>query len=639
MQKEAEARQAATNRPRQTLIEQFKDDPLSFMGSKEAFIRGAEAFLYIKDKEGKIRPWRCNNTQHMLLNAYFRCKDELRPVRLVVLKGRQQGCSTGVGAIGFMYMMCYLGSNLLIATEEKQGSGKNIYNMYRLYKNMFPLPLAEHTEHDVDNELIEFDQEYNHGLIRVSGERKVVSYTYQFIHLSEAAKFLDLDTFMDEMLETVPMHLLDTSIFVESTAEMYGDPFHELWQMAEKSAAESVGWEALFIPWYVHEEYEMPFKSDEEKLAFEKSLNTSKESRYGDEVSLLTAPPIEIPTLNGEIKQVGVSLENLKWRRDKIAVMKFSLPRFYRQYPCTADEAFMTSVLNVLDRDSLDWYTANRVHDKETGEIRKPAKAGEFFDRDNVSFIFDFNPTMHPVINVWEEPKLFHEYIIGVDLAQGLESGDFSCGVVICRHPFRVVARLRGFDGRRLDPYEFARQLFALGQYYHQALINPENNADGGGVCRLLLEWKYPNLVPESVITGNMSTNRYGWMNTGTTKKRMVGELQRAIRERSIDIVDEVIIEEAKHLIYKSGQSTKGANVQAAKKGQKRRPGSLPVGYYDDTIFALGGALLLESCLDPPKLPKNIEMETRMRERQARFRKEHQQQFDENAWLGLGPNQ
>lgn len=623
-----------TEAPQQSLIRELKNNPLSFMENKESFIRAAENFLYIKDKEGKIRPWVCNNTQHMLLNAYFRCKDELRPVRLVVLKGRQQGCSTGVGAIGFMFMMCYIGSNLLIATEEKQGSGKNIFNMYRLYKNMFPLDLDEHTRHEVDNELIEFDQTFNNGLINVSGERRVVSYTYAFIHLSEAAKFADLDVFMDEMLETVPMHLLDTSIFVESTAENYGDSFHELWQMAEKSGEEGVGWEALFIPWFVHEEYEMPFSSEAEREEFAKSLDNSPESRYGNEVALLDIPPIEIPTTNGESKQVGITLENLKWRRDKIAVMKYSLARFYRQYPSTAEEAFLTAQLNVIDRESLSWYTANRVHDPETGERRTPAKAGEFFDRDGVSFIFDFEGTRHPIVTIWEEPRQYHEYILGVDLAQGLESGDFSSGVVICRHPLRVVARLRGFDGRRLDAYEFGRQLYALGKHYNNAIINPENNADGGGVCRLLTEWQYPNLAMEAVITGNPNSKRYGWWNSGTTKKRMVTELQRAFRERIIDITDEVVVEEAKHLIYKSGQSTRGAHVQAAKKGQRRRPGSLPDGYYDDTIFALGGALLLESVLDPPKLPKNIEIEARIKENQSRFKK-NSRHYDQNRWLDL----
>ena len=327
---EMERRKEKAAEPQKDAIRKLKDDPLYFMSSKEAFIEGAEQFLFIKDKEDKIRPWVCNNTQHMLLNSYFQAKNDLRPVRLVVLKGRQQGCSTGVGAIGFMHMICHRGANLLIATEEKQGSGKNIFNMYRLYKEKFPIQYKE--KHQQDNEIIEFDEELNYGLIRVSGERRVVSFTYKFIHLSEAAKFLDLDNFMDEMLETVPMHLLTTSIFVESTAEDYGDQFHELWQMAE-AGDQGVGWESLFVPWYVHEEYEIDFRSDKERQEFEDSLHDSAESQFGNEKALLSIPPIEIPTVNGEVKYVGITLENLKWRRDKIAVMKFSIPRFQTTIP------------------------------------------------------------------------------------------------------------------------------------------------------------------------------------------------------------------------------------------------------------------------------------------------------------------
>lgn len=616
------------DQPRQNVIQTLKDDPLYFMSSKEAFIEGAERFLFIKDKEDRIRPWVCNNTQHMLLNAYFRAKEEFRPVRLVCLKGRQQGCSTGVGAIGFMHMMCYHGANLLIATEEKQGSGKNIFNMYRLYKEKFPIEYKH--RHTTDGELIEYGDDLNNGMIRVSGERKVVSFTYKFIHLSEAAKFLDLDEFMDEMLETVPMHLLSASVFVESTAEGYGDQFHELWQMAE-AGADGVGWESLFIPWYVHEEYEFGFRSDRERKEFEASLQDSPESQFGNEKALLSVPPIEIETINGEVKHVGITLENLKWRRDKIAVMKFSIARFQRQYPTTSEEAFLTSQLNVLDRESLDWYSKNRVHDPDTGEPRKPVKSGEFEEKDEVSFTFTLEPRLHPIINIFEDVQIHHDYIIGVDLAQGLESGDFSCGIVVCRQPFRVVARLRGFDGRRLDPHEFARQLFALGQYYNNAMICPENNSDGGGVVRSLLDWRYPNLVQESLITG-LPSKRYGWNNNGATKKRMVGELQRHIADRTIDIIDELIIEEGRHLVYKSGNKTQGANVQAAKKGQRRRPGSLPIGYYDDTIFALGGAMLLESMLDPAPTPKQNAQRARLETYNRRLR-EHEDQYNENEWL------
>ena len=599
------------------------------MRSKENFIEGAEQFLFIKDKEDRIRPWVCNYTQHMILNAYFECILNGRPLRKFILKGRQQGSSTGVGVIGFMHMICRPGANLLIATEEKQGSGKNIYNMYRLYREQFPIKYE--VRHEQDGELIEFGPELNNGLINVSGERRVVSYTYKFIHLSEAAKFADLAKFMDEMLETVPMHLPDTCIFVESTAETYGDVFHEHWQQAEKNE-EDIGWQALFIPWYVHEEYQIPFKTDKERQEFAESLHYTRDSTFGDEVSLLKTDPLDIPTVNGQVDRVGVTLENLKWRRDKVAIMQYSLPRFYRQYPTTSEEAFLTAVMNVLDKDSLAWYTKERVHNPDTGKLRGTVQAGEFYETVELSEDFELRSTQHPIVQIFEKPKPYYEYIIGVDMAQGLESGDFSCGIVICRLPLRVVCRLRGLDGRRLDPLEFARQLLALGYHYGDARICPENNADGGSVCTALLNWQYPNLVSESIITGNPTAKRYGWMNNGVTKKRMVAELQRVIRDKQIDITDEVLIEEAKHLVYKSGQRTAGANVQAAKKGLRRRPGALQAGYYDDTIFALGGALLCHNSLEAPVQAKAREHEHRMREIDLRNR-QRRDKYDENEWL------
>ena len=639
-------RERAEDAPRQNLIDKLKTDPLYFVESKENFLRFGETFLKIKDREtDKIIPWKCNNSQHMLLNAFFHSRAEQRPVRLVVLKGRQQGCSTGVGAIGFTHMMCHIGANLLIATETKQDSGKNIYDMYRRYKNHFPIELP--VTHEVSGQLIQFGEQMNDAYIAVTGERRVVSRTIKFIHLSEAAKFENLNRFMDDMLETVPMHVMDTSIFVESTAEEYGDMFHELWEAAKIGTREGYGWQQLFIPWWVHEEYGEDhsfnqFKSEAEKKEFAKSLHNSPDDMFGDEVSLLNLKPINIPIRPGEIREVGVTLENLKWRRAKISEKSFSLTDFYRQYPSTPDEAFRSAMLSPLDQRSLAWYTENRVHYPEkkpdgtphpkAGELRKPAKIGEFFEKDEVSNTFDFLEVQHAIVILWELVRQYGEYIIGVDMAQGLETGDFSCAVVISRLPFRVVAVLRGLDGRRLDPNEFGRQLFALGQYYNNAMICPENNADGGALVRDLVNWRYPNLVSEELITGNSAGNRYGWNNNGQTHKRMVAKLQEVIREKRIDIKDEMIIEEMKHMVYRPGR---GGGIQAAKKGQKRRPGSSAVGYYDDTVFATGGALLLDSVLEAPKTDKQIENELRVRQLENRVRQQKTQQFDENDWLSM----
>ena len=394
----------------------------------------------------------------------------------------------------------------------------------------------------------------------------------------------------------------------------------------------------MFIPWWIHEEYEYPFRDEEHKQEFAESLNDSDESRYGNEVKLLDLPSMDIPIRAGEIRKVKLTLGNLLWRRDKIATMKFSLARFYRQYPSTAEEAFRGAMLSPLDRDSLDWYSAHNVRysetDEEKGEIAgklvQPYKTGEFFEKDEISNTFNFQPVQHPIVILWEQVHQYRQYIIGVDMAQGLESGDFSCAIVICRLPFRVVARLRGLDGRRLDPNEFGRQLFALGQYYNNAMICPENNADGGALVRDLINWKYPNLISEKLITGNPAGNRYGWNNNGQTHKRMVAQLQQVIRERSISITDELVIEEMKHLVYRPGRS---GGIQAAKKGERRKPGSLPTGYYDDTSFALGGALLLESVLEAPKNEKQIEQEIKILNYQRTIRTKTENVFDENEWL------
>ena len=82
-----------------------------------------------------------NKTQLMVLQAIYKQISEGKPVRLLELKGRQQGSSTGIGAYCFLRAICEPQTNALIITEEKGGSAANIYAMYeRFYENL-PLGL------------------------------------------------------------------------------------------------------------------------------------------------------------------------------------------------------------------------------------------------------------------------------------------------------------------------------------------------------------------------------------------------------------------------------------------------------------------------------------------------------------------
>jgi hypothetical protein len=97
---------------------------------------------------------------------------------------------------------------------------------------------------------------------------------------------------------------------------------------------------------------------------------------------------------------------------------------------------------------------------------------------------------------VWKEPVDGHEYIIGVDTAEGVgEQGDNSCFQVLDTATLEQVAE---FYSQEIPPHLFSQVLNEVGIYYNQALIVVEDMAPGGAVIsNLQHELFYENLYYE----------------------------------------------------------------------------------------------------------------------------------------------
>lgn len=85
---------------------------------------------------------------------------------------------------------------------------------------------------------------------------------------------------------------------------------------------------------------------------------------------------------------------------------------------------------------------------------------------------------------VWEEPHEGHEYIIGVDCAEGAkDSGDNSCFQVLDMKTLEQVAE---FYSNSITPNELSMTLERIGIMYNHALIVIESNGVGSAVASAL---------------------------------------------------------------------------------------------------------------------------------------------------------
>lgn len=141
------------------------------------------------------------------------------------------------------------------------------------------------------------------------------------VHNSEVAFYEHTDELETGLMQAVA-DLPGTEIILESTANGIGNMFHEA---AMKAMAGTSLYQLIFIPWYWMDEYRL---APPEGFAPEQ-----------DELLLM--------------KTYGLDLEQIYWRRMKIAGMKGGLAKFQQEYPFTPEEAFLMSGETFYSKESI----------------------------------------------------------------------------------------------------------------------------------------------------------------------------------------------------------------------------------------------------------------------------------------------
>ena len=260
-------------------------------------------------KGGKTVPLKLNRIQ---LEVERRLDDQLERVgfvRALILKGRQVGVSTYVGARYYHAATHERGCHVFILTHEQEATD-TLFGMVERFHEHVPAMMRPSTSNESAKELYfdKLDSGYRVGTAgaKAKGRGKMI----RKLHGSEVAFWPNAATHFAGVVQAVPLEP-GTEVILESTANGVGDEFHQRWQQAEAGIGDYI---AIFVPWFWHEEYRRPvpfgFELDDE------------EREYRD--------------------AHGLDLEQMVWRRAKIAELKDPL-LFKQEYPATAAEAFQTT--------------------------------------------------------------------------------------------------------------------------------------------------------------------------------------------------------------------------------------------------------------------------------------------------------
>lgn len=282
----------------------------------------AEHQLKIQPKGGgPSMPLMLNRAQIYLHERLEEQRKRTGKVRAIILKGRQQGCSTYVGGRFYHKTVCNQGKLTFIFAHDTAAS-ESLYGMVQNYYD-----LSDHTfrpELGARNHkelLFPFLKSgYKVGTAGTKGLGR--SKTFQMVHWSEVAYSPNSADHAAGILQTVA-DMPDTEIILESTANGEGDYFH----LAAMQAIAGIGdFELVFIPWYWQDEYKRPVPPD---FALEQPRDEEEFTSEQEYYDLFAAD--------------GLTLEHLVWRRAKIAEFTGEVPRFMHEYPFTPEEAFAAS--------------------------------------------------------------------------------------------------------------------------------------------------------------------------------------------------------------------------------------------------------------------------------------------------------
>lgn len=276
---------------------------------KDDYKHYAGKCLLIRTKTGAVEPLLFNRAQQHIHEKLEEQRAKTGKVRALILKGRQQGCSTYVGGRFYWRATHAKGVRVFILTHEDAAT-QNLFEMVSRYHENCPMPVRPHTGAANAKELTfdALDSGYKIGTAGTKGVGR--SSTVQLFHGSEVAFWPNAETHAAGVLQAVP-DVEGTEIILESTANGLGNLFHQRWQEAESGASEYI---AIFVPWYWQDEYTKEITDPLDK--------SDEEIEYQD--------------------AYGLTEGQILWRRGKIKELGDPL-LFKQEYPATAAEAFQTT--------------------------------------------------------------------------------------------------------------------------------------------------------------------------------------------------------------------------------------------------------------------------------------------------------
>lgn len=341
----------------------------------------SEECLEIKTKNEGIKKLVFNRVQKYLYESF---EDQIRRkgwVRKIIVKGRQQTCSTLITGMFFHEAQFEAGTDVYIMSHETK-STKGLFGKIEMYNDTVrrDQPMLSHGTVVENRTEIEFTNKSTYSVGTAGEGNTGRSLTAKLFHGSEAAFWDKPEGIISGALQTVLLGK-GTKIILESTA----NGMNWFYQKCIDARAGIGVYELIFIPWVWTDEYRLPLDPGE--------------------VFVRTPEESKIAEIMVNVHDWVIDDEQLNWRRAKVVELGERL--FKQEYPNTFEEAFQYSGQPFIDMAKI-YAAQQRWKDGDGSDLSRVFGANILgVDVGRNKFI---NPNSKPdrTVLIWRKGRCIH---------------------------------------------------------------------------------------------------------------------------------------------------------------------------------------------------------------------------------------
>lgn len=289
--------------------------------------------FFIIDKDDRVVPFILNSVQSKYYDILKGRHKDLEGIREIVLKARQQGMSTFILAMFAVDFICRPYSKS-VCISHNQDATEALFQKVKFYIQTFcerhNIPLKDYLKTDNRLEMVNKVNNAEFTIMTAGGKVGGRGSTVRNILFSETAFYPDVAKITAEEIIEGTSQMVGQGIgkiFIESTANGYGNYYQRAWARAE--------------------------------ALYKEALATGDYSKVGF-----------YPTFFG-----AKEFYTQEWLEKKRATFVNQM-MFFQEYPSTPDEAFISSGSPFFDMETLKFYSDHITYDPiKVGQL---ATDGEF---------------------------------------------------------------------------------------------------------------------------------------------------------------------------------------------------------------------------------------------------------------------